>query len=63
MSKKLVAYFSCSGVSKHNAELFAQVLGADIYEIKPKVPYTDEDLDWTNEHSRTQYNIEASFTS
>ena len=53
MSKKLVAYFSCSGVSKHNAELFAQVLGADIYEIKPKVPYTEEDLDWSNEKSRT----------
>ena len=36
MSKKLVAYFSCSGVSKHNAELFSQVLGADINEIKQK---------------------------
>ena len=45
MSKKLVVYFSCSGVSKHNAELFVQVLGADIYEIKPKVPYTNEDLE------------------
>ena len=53
MSKKLVAYFSCSGVSKHNAELFAQVLGANIYEIKPKVPYTEDDLDWTDEDSRS----------
>ena len=53
MSKKLVAFFSCSGVSKHNAELFAKVLGADIYEIKPTVPYTDADLDWTNEKSRS----------
>ena len=53
MSKKLVAYFSCSGVSKHNAVLFKKVLGADIYEIKPKVPYTQADLDWTNEDSRT----------
>ena len=53
MSKKLVAYFSCSGVSKHNAELFSKVLGADIYEIKPKVPYTDADLDWTDEKSRS----------
>ena len=53
MSKKLVAYFSCSGVSKHNAELFAKVLGCDIYEIKPQVPYTEPDLDWTNEHSRS----------
>ena len=53
MSKKLVAYFSCSGVSKHNAELFSQVLGADIYEIKPKFPYTEADLDWTNEKARS----------
>ncbi len=53
MSKKLVAYFSCSGVSKHNAELFAKALSADIYEIKPQVPYTDADLDWTNDKSRS----------
>ena len=53
MSKKLVAFFSCSGVSKHNAELFGEVLGAPIYEIKPKVPYTNDDLDWTNENSRS----------
>ena len=50
---KLVAYFSCSGVSKHNAELFAKVLGCNIYEIKPQVPYTNDDLDWTNENSRS----------
>ena len=53
MSNKLVAYFSCSGVSKHNAQLFAQVLGCNIYEIKPHIPYTNEDLDWTNEKSRS----------
>ena len=53
MSKKLVAFFSCSGVSKHNAELFGEVLGAPLYEIKPKVPYTNDDLDWTNENSRS----------
>ena len=53
MSNKLVAYFSCSGVSKHNAELFAKVLGADLYEIKPKVPYSDADLDWTDNQSRS----------
>ena len=53
MSKKLVAYFSCSGVSKHNAEIFAQILGSNIYEIKPKVPYTEDDLDWTDEDSRS----------
>ena len=50
---KLVAYFSCSGVSKHNAHLFAKVLGCNIYEIKPRVPYTNDDLDFSNENSRT----------
>ena len=53
MSKKLVAYFSCSGVSKYNAQLFSNALGADIYEIKPQVPYTNDDLDWTNNNSRS----------
>ena len=53
MSKKLVAYFSCSGVSKHNAEIFAQILGSNLYEIKPKVPYSEDDLDWTDEDSRS----------
>ena len=53
MSKKLVAYFSCTGTSKHNAELLKNALNADIYEIKPKVPYKSEDLDWTNSNSRS----------
>ena len=53
MSQKLVAYFSCSGVSKYNAELFAKILKCDIYEIKPKVAYTNADLDWTDKNSRS----------
>ena len=53
MSKKLVAYFSCTGTSKHNAELIKEAIGADIYEIKPKIPYTKEDLDWNDLSSRT----------
>ena len=39
MSKKLVAYFSASGVTAKVAELLADAAGADIHEIKPKVPY------------------------
>lgn len=54
MSKKaLVAYFSASGTTKKVAETLAQAAGADIYEIKPAVPYTKADLDWTNKKSRS----------
>ena len=53
MSKKLVAYFSASGVTKSAAERLAKAAKADIFEIKPKVPYTRADLDWTNKKSRS----------
>ncbi len=53
MSKTLVAYFSASGVTKDVAQRLAQVAGADLFEIKPLVPYTREDLDWTNPKSRS----------
>lgn len=53
MSKKLVAYFSASGVTKAAAERLAKVTGADLFEIKPKTPYTRADLDWTDKKSRS----------
>lgn len=53
MSKTLVAYFSASGVTKNVAEQLAKVSEADLYEIKPQEPYTEEDLDWTNKQSRS----------
>lgn len=53
MSKKLVAYFSASGVTKAAAERLAKAVGADLFEIKPKTPYTKADLDWTNKNSRS----------
>lgn len=53
MSKKLVAYFSASGVTKAVAERLAKAIGADLFEIKPKTPYTRADLDWTNKKSRS----------
>ena len=49
----LVAYFSCTGKTKNLAEVAANVLNADIFEIKPKVPYTAEDLDTHNDNSRS----------
>lgn len=53
MSKRLVAYFSASGVTKAAAERLAKAAGADLFEIKPALPYTDADLDWTNKKSRS----------
>ncbi len=54
MDKKvLVAYFSATGTTKQVAQNLAQAINADIYEIKPKVPYTRADLDWTNKNSRS----------
>jgi len=53
MSKKLVAYFSATGVTREAAELLAEVTGADLYEIKPQVPYTKADLDWEDKNSRS----------
>lgn len=53
MSKTLVAYFSASGITKKAAEALAQAAGADLYEIRPAVPYTSADLDWMNKQSRS----------
>lgn len=46
MSKRLVAYFSASGVTAKVAENLADAIGADIFEIQPEVPYTKADLNW-----------------
>ncbi len=53
MKKILVAYFSASGVTKRAAENLAQAAGADLYEIRPAVPYTRADLDWMDKKSRS----------
>lgn len=53
MSKKLVAYFSASGVTASVAGKLARAADADLFEIKPEVPYTAADLDWTNKKSRS----------
>lgn len=54
MSKKfLVAYFSASGVTAKAAWKLSEAIGADLYEIKPEVPYTSADLNWTDKKSRS----------
>lgn len=53
MSKILTAYFSASGTTAKLAKKLADTIGADIYEITPKVKYTAADLDWRNKKSRS----------
>ena len=53
MSKKLVAYFSASGTTKKAAERLAKAAGADLFEIKPAIPYTSADLNWMDKKSRS----------
>ena len=53
MSKKLVAYFSASGITAKVADMLADTVGADIHEIQPKVPYTKADLNWMDKNSRS----------
>lgn len=53
MSKKLVAYFSASGVTASLAKNLAAAIGADLFEIEPVIRYAKADLDWTNKKSRS----------
>lgn len=53
MNRKLVAYFSASGITAKVAKSLSEAIGADIYEIKPEIPYTKADLDWQNKQSRS----------
>lgn len=52
-SKVLVAYFSATGHTKALAEKVAKVTGGDLFEIEPAEPYTDADLDWRDDSSRS----------
>ena len=52
MGKRLVAYFSASGVTKGLAEKLAEAIEADIFEKAPVEPYTEADLKWTNPLAR-----------
>ena len=49
----LVAYFSATGTTKAAAEKLAKVVDADLHEIQPEQPYSDADLDWHNQQSRS----------
>lgn len=53
MAKKLIAYFSASGVTKKLAEKLAKAAGADLFEIEPETSYTSADLNWTDKKARS----------
>ena len=51
-SRVLVAYFSATGNTERVANAIAEAAGGDLFEITPAAPYTDDDLNWTDENSR-----------
>ena len=53
MGKKLVAYFSASGVTEKVAKNLSAAIQSEIFEIKPVTPYTKKDLDWTETNARS----------
>ena len=53
MSKKLIAYFSASGNTAKLARTLAAAAEAELYEIRPAVPYTRQDLNWMDKKSRS----------
>ena len=53
MKHALVVYFSATGVTKRIANMLATSLGVKSFEIVPKEFYTQSDLDWTNDNSRS----------
>lgn len=52
-SRILVAYFSATNTTKGVAEHIANGLAAELYEIVPEEPYTDADLDYNDDNSRS----------
>ena len=56
--KTLVAYFSATGTTKAVAKDLAEVTGATLYEIKPEVKYTAEDLNWNVKTSRSSVEMQ-----
>lgn len=53
MTRTLVAFFSASGNTRDVAKRLAAAAGAELYEIRPAIPYTYADLNWQDKSSRT----------
>lgn len=50
--KTLVVYYSASGNTENVSNVIAKTLGADLFELEPVEPYSNDDLNWTNYDSR-----------
>lgn len=50
--KTLVVYYSATGNTQTAANFIAEATNADVFELEPAEPYTDDDLNWTDENSR-----------
>lgn len=59
LSSILVAYFSATGTTANVAKNLATVINAPVYEIKAAQPYTNTDLDWQDENSRSSLEMEG----
>ena len=53
MTKSLVAYFSATGTTAEAAGLLAKAADAELFAIRPAVPYTKADLNWMDDKSRS----------
>lgn len=51
--KAIVVYFSCTGNTANAAKRIAEATGWELYEITPETPYSDKDLDWRDNDSRS----------
>lgn len=58
MKKSLVAYFSASGTTAKVAKTLAKAAQADLYEIRPAIPYTQADLNWMDKKSRSSVEMQ-----
>ena len=58
MSKTLIAYFSAQGSTAKLAKTLAAAAEAELYEIKPAVPYERRDLNWMDKKSRTSLEMQ-----
>lgn len=55
MGKTLVVYFSASGNTEKAAEYIAKATNGNLFELEPKNPYSDDDLNWRDSDSRVNY--------
>ena len=50
--KTLVVYYSATGNTENVANYIATATGGDLFELEPAEPYSDADLNWTDDNSR-----------